>query len=142
MELWTPKYFKIEELVPKNLFNQYRDEQWRLWLLFDNRILLAADALRRKFGPATINDWSWGGSFNESGLRTPDCKYYSFTSQHSWGRALDLKFRDYDAETVRKVILNMQVAAGLITAIEDNVSWNHIDCRLPTVNNQIMVFNP
>jgi len=140
MNLWTPKYFRLEELVPPELFEEYRDKQWNLWLRFDNRILLAADLLREKYGPANINNWLWGGSFDDSGLRIPGREYYSPNSQHSFGRALDMRFRDADPETVRKAIVNREVAPGLISAIEADVSWNHIDSRLPDRSGQVIVF--
>lgn len=140
MNLWTPSWFRIEELVPPELFETYKDKQWKLWLMFDNRILKAADLLRDKFGPATINNWLWGGQYKASGLRAPESEYYSLTSQHAWGRALDLKFRDYDAETIRQAILRKEVAPGLITGIEADVSWNHIDCRIPTGTKEIFIF--
>jgi hypothetical protein len=50
------------------------------------------DALRDKFGPITVNDWSWGGTFKESGYRSATSRTGAKYSQHRYGRAFDCKF--------------------------------------------------
>lgn len=129
--MYKCKYFKIHELVPPELYKKYKDEEHRLWLLFDDRVLRTADALREKFGSAVVNDWYNGGNFSQSGLRTKESESYSETSQHTYGRALDLKFKGVDPQKIRDYIIDNPVEFYYIKGIEDfdKMSWVHIDVR-------------
>ena len=126
--MYKCKYFLIEELVPKSLYDTMHEDA--LWKLFDEDILKAADWLREKYGPATINNWKWGGVFHQSGIRTKDSEFYREGSAHSVGKALDMKFRDTTAEAIRA---DFRKAAEefeeipYIRRCEDGVSWLHID---------------
>ena len=138
MIYYTPKHFQLEELVSPGLFNQYKDRQHILWYQFDPKALFSIDGLRSIFGSCTINDWLWGGSYSQSGLRTPDSHYFSFLSQHTRARAFDNKFSDYSPEEVRQYILANPFKDELkyITCIEaDTPSWVHIDTRNHDKNN-------
>jgi len=128
--MYIPKHFKAHELVPKEIY-----EKWgiRSFMFMDDRLLKLCDALREEFGPATINNYMWKGDRVASGLRTPDSPHYSPTSQHSYGRAVDILFRNISAEDVRECIKNDPKAwcvngINSIT-LEDGVSWCHIDIR-------------
>jgi hypothetical protein len=78
----------------------------------------------------TINDWFWGGAFEDSGLRTSDSEYYSPTSQHSLGRAADIKFKNHTAAQAIKYIKNNHHKYPYLTFLElDTKSWVHIDVR-------------
>jgi len=107
-------------------------------MLFDDRILRTADYLRERFGPAFINTYALGQQVINayklrewSGLRTPGSLYFSPTSQHTYGRAFDMIFKEHGAEEIRQeIVSNPDDPAFLhINAIETNVSWLHIDCR-------------
>lgn len=123
------RYFKIHELVPKHIY-QTRNE--KAWELIDSRLIMLIDAIREDFGSATINNYAYGGERQWSGLRTPDSPWYSPTSQHSFGRAVDMLFKDYQAHEVREAIKANQdkylTICDTIT-IEDDVVWLHIDVR-------------
>jgi len=139
--MYKPKYFCIEELVPPDVFGQRGEKAWEL---LDERILKAADLLREEFGSITVNNWGWGGDFAESGLRIPNCTYYHTFSQHSYGRALDLKFRHAEPEDVRQYILmnEHEDFNGMIGGMElGTPTWVHIDCRT-RLYGKIKVFNP
>lgn len=132
MIAYKPKWFRIEELVSPRLFEQYRDRQHILWQQFDPRGLYSCDMLREIFGPATINDWLWGGKYVSSGLRLPGDEDYSLTSQHSHGRGFDYKFDNERPEIVRAFIIRNPQDERLkyITCIEkDTPTWLHGDCR-------------
>jgi len=136
------KYFSIEELVSPAMHKEVHEEA--LWRMFDPDVLKAADWLRERYGPATINDWKWGGEFSQSGLRTPESKYYSPTSQHSKGCALDLKFRNKTAQQIRDDLAEYQFQGNKIpyfTRVENQVSWLHIDTK-PTGQSELYFFNP
>lgn len=121
------RHFEVTELVPKQFFELHGAE--RSIRAIDQRVLITLDQLREYFGPCTINDYQWGGVFNESGLRTPDCEHYSPTSQHTFGRAMDCKFKHFTAENVRDIVIRSKVLFPYITFIEDKVNWFHFDVR-------------
>lgn len=122
------KYFKIFELVPLHIYKKYGD---KAFMFLDDRLLKSIDTLKEIFnkGTITINNYYWGGDRNWSGLRTPESPYYSPTSQHSFGRAVDCIFSKYDVEEVRKFIIDNPDKFPYIKGIELGVSWLHIDVR-------------
>ena len=121
--------FKIHELVPLKLFNTVHPDV--LWRMIDPRLIETIDKLKEVFpnGSMTINNYMWGGDRGWSGLRTKDSSYYSPTSQHSLGKAIDCIFSAYDFEEVRQYILNNPDEFPHIGGIELNVSWLHLDVR-------------
>lgn len=138
--MYKCKYFKIQELVPPEIYQSRGNKAWQL---MDVRLLKLIDNLREEFGTATINNWSWGGDRQWSGLRTKDSPYYSPTSQHTFGRAADILFK-VSAENVRQAIMEspeLFLVDGIESiTLENNVSWVHVDVR----NNDygVNLFNP
>lgn len=125
--------FFLDEYIPKELYLKwYLKKPHYLLGLLDPRLVHIDQVMRKRFGPTTINNWIHGGERQWSGIRTPDSDYYSFFSQHSWGRASDKVFRDAKADEVRKDIKEnydkIYKPLGL-TCIEDKVNWVHSDCR-------------
>lgn len=135
--MYQCKYFTIKELVSPKVYNKRGDKAWQL---FDIRALKMIDLLREHFGECVINDWSWGGEFKQSGFRTIWTKWWRMFSQHTFGRAFDMKFKDHTAFEVRKVLTEQWEtkfkrlfnAIGIysITLEEGkSVTWVHIDIR-------------
>lgn len=127
--MYKCKHFKAHELVPPSIYERFGE---RSFMFLDERILRLCDALRDRFGSATINNYKYGGDRVASGLRSPDSPYYSPTSQHSFGRAVDILFKDYSAEHVRDQIKSgcfdfCHIVSSM--TLEDGVSWLHIDIR-------------
>ena len=136
--MYKCEHFGIAEITPPALHAKFGE---KLWSLFDERLLMTLDALRKQFGTCTINDWSWGGAYKDSGLR--DENFYSSTqaylnsrSQHKYGRAADCKFKNVSAQEVRKYILQHPEQFPYITFIEcaplnngSDMNWVHIDVR-------------
>lgn len=120
------KNWQLHEVIPKELYHNYPVSY--LLRLIDNRIINAAQGLCDVFGAAVCNDWIAGGARNESGLRIPEHDNFSITSQHTYGRALDLVFKQYTAFEVRNYIRKHWLELG-IYGIETNVNWVHIDVR-------------
>lgn len=135
------EHFHIKELVAPEIYN-LRGE--RCWELFRTPLLIEIDAIRDKFGPVYINDWYKGGGFKYSGLRPFDCPIGSEFSQHKFGAAFDLKFKNVSPVEVFEHILEHSEHFPGITAMEDahqTKTWLHVDCRnheLP----EIWVLNP
>lgn len=134
-------YFKIHELVDPEIYHSRGEKAWQL---FDYRLLELIDNLREHYreeynASMTINDWKWGGNRQWSGLRTPSSKYYSSTSQHSYGRAVDFILKDVktkkriDMSIIRQEIIDNpdEFLFDPITCIEnfDGMTWAHIDIR-------------
>lgn len=124
--MYLPKHFQAYELVPPAIYQNRGEKSFEL---IDERVLITLDTLRETFGPCTINDWYWGGSFEQSGLRTPDAPEYSPTSQHSFGRAMDCKFKEITAAEARARVIEHRLLFPYITFMENDVSWFHFDVR-------------
>lgn len=126
-EQYRCKHFKIQELVSRKV---YKDRGDKAWELLDPRALETLDTLRDNLGVSlTVNDWSWGGGRQNSGLRMPGTKYYSRYSQHSFGRAFDVISSHVTADYMREHILNNEHLYPHIGSIELGVSWLHFDVR-------------
>lgn len=124
--LYIPEYFTIQELVPEYV---YKERGELAWELLDPLLLETIDVVRRKFGPATINNWHIGGNRQWSGLRTAASPVGSQYSQHMFGRAADMIFKDTTSDEATMFIMKNQSKFPLITGIELNVGWLHIDVR-------------
>lgn len=135
------KYFKIYELVDPEI---YKKRGERAWELFDSRLLDTLDIMREYYydkynSVMIINTWKWGGKRKWSGFRTPSSKYYSPTSQHSHGRAVDFLLQDrktkkyLDTQKIRDEIIENQNSFEFeyITCIEqfESMGWIHYDIR-------------
>lgn len=132
------KHFSIKELVTPQMYSDWGD---KCWSLFDDRLLRMIDMLREELGPCVINDWSWGGNFQHSGIRDEHFygsaeKYLASRSQHKYGRAVDLKFNKMPAQEVRKYLIEHKDQYADIKFVEcgplrsgKNMDWVHIDVR-------------
>ena len=135
------KYFKIEELVPLKLIDLIHKDL--LWKLVDDDLILAIDKIKKVFpkGSVSINTYKWAGDRTQSCVRTKNSKYYSSTSQHSLGKAVDCIFSAYTTDEVRDYILNSPDEFPTIGGVELGTSWLHIDVR-PRRNGKIITFTP
>lgn len=139
--LYKPEFFELEEFVSAPVFDRFGQSAW--WFI-DVRIVWTADAIRHYFDRAVkINSWKWGGPFQFRGFRPYQSADWKPWSQHSFGRAIDFDVQGMDAQAVRSEVLAHQKDPHFrfITAIEDDVSWVHVDCR-DTGKSEIMVFKP
>ncbi len=141
--IYKCQHFRIEELVPKVSTIGVENIDL-LWMIFDPLALRTLDALRDRYGPATVNDWIFGGSLVTSfnsfqivhthleyrGYRPPGCLEGARYSQHKFGRAFDVTFRHVEAEEVREDIRAHYYSMPQfhdIRRIEEDVSWLHFD---------------
>lgn len=138
--MYIPQHFKIEELTSPDICDPLNVHQW---FLFDDRILLTADYLRRRYGALECNTWLWHGNYVYRGFRPWNCKTGSTNSQHKLGRALDLIPLKVTVDEIREEIIAdpYREEFKFITAIESNVSWLHIDCRnYDKARNGLLIF--
>ena len=125
-----PKHFTIQELVPKDLFLQFYQQQYRLWQFLDARAVWTQDRLRDRFGKCYVNTWYKDGNRQYSGLRSMDCEVGAEFSQHKFGRAFDSINEDATSEEVRQDILTNNLEQyKYITCLEEDVDWVHFDVR-------------
>lgn len=134
---FVPNHFTIEEFIDPETLQNFKSKGLDPWTLMDPRILWCAEGLRTTFNvPFIINNWHTGGERSWSGLRTPKSPYYSSTSQHSFGKAVDIISPKMTAVQMRNFIFNdpWNDAWAYITAIEVTnggkpIDWLHIDVR-------------
>lgn len=141
MRIALTKYLNLDEYIPKELYLKYEKAPHKLIGMLDKRLIDSDHLLRIEFGPVIINNW-WNGNGdrNWSGIRTPGSPYYSFTSQHPWGRASDKIFIESKPHIVNKYIEENWIELG-ITAIEKQATWNHTDTRWYR-GNKLLIFKP
>lgn len=136
--MYIPKYFKVQELVTPELYAAKKDKAIEV---MDEKILMSLDAIRSFLGcPIIVNNWHINGKRSLCGWRPKDCAIGAKNSSHKSGMAVDF-ICGLSATAVRKLILNNQWRFPLITRMEDNVSWVHIDCKF-TGRKEIILFNP
>lgn len=133
------RYFRIEELVTREIFKARGEKAWEL---IDERVVITIDKLREKFGPIIINTWHQGGVLDERGLRNFLHAEGTEYSQHKFGRACDCSFKAVTAEEVRQYVLKSYDEFPYITCVERDVSWFHFDVRNHNYPMQIMVVSP
>jgi hypothetical protein len=120
------EYFTAEEFIPQHIFKKEGEAS----IAYMNpKIIGVANKLRHLTGtPLSCNTWKWGGNRNWSGLRDVTSPYYSATSQHSLGNAIDL-VSERPAHELRAFILENPDEFPDVTFLECGISWVHIDVR-------------
>jgi len=86
-----------------------------------------------------------GGTFINSGFRSPLCDVGAHFSQHKFGRAADLKLDGITPEEVRRDIIanfNLYREKTAITTIEAQTpTWLHVDVRFTNMEH-LLIVNP
>lgn len=128
--MYKCKHFELYELAPK----MYQDVGETLWELFDDRALETLDVLREKFGSMTVNNYHWNGANQFRGVRTSEFygsaeKNDHSRSQHKYGRAFDVTFKDHTAVEIRNYVVDHPEEFPHITFLEVGISWFHFDVR-------------
>ncbi len=137
-------FFKTQEFVPKETYTKFEENS--NWFV-DPRIRKLANFVRVYFGrPVTINNWLWGGQFNESGFREPTSTTGANLSQHRFGRAIDIKVSGMTPKQVYDaILLNEKVFMEQGLTCMENIAftptWVHLDVR-NTGLNKILIVNP
>jgi hypothetical protein len=131
--------FAVHEFVSKRIYDLCKEEA----IFIINPVLLNAVVHLKKVFPKrkiTINNWYWGGEFDDRGYRDSKSDTGSLLSEHRFGEALDCIIDGVDAETVRQYILLHQEEFPGITRIEQGVSWLHMDTKPHKRKEQIYAF--
>lgn len=139
---YAPRFFRPQELLPRETFAQVGDLGLRL---FPEWALRGLDALRVLHDqPIVINDWHTnGGSVQYRGWREPNCPVGAPRSRHKSGVAFDL--HSADLLGLLDLIMGCAPAIGILRLEEPKITlpkgYLHIEFTgAPVV--KIRVFNP
>jgi len=137
-------HFALHEFVPIHIYHRYgRNARW----FIRPEVVKLAEFYREWFDvPVTVNNWYWGGRFQERGFRVPETQTGSQYSQHKFGAAFDCNVRGLTADAVREEILNNAdefMNAGLTTLEHPAYAptWIHSDIR-STGMDEILIVKP
>lgn len=131
MAAYIPDNFILEELIPPELFNAWKDIQQKAWQSADYGALKTLQNLRNRYGKMRMNNWHTGGPNKYKGLRPMEYQGLTYLSQHKWFKAFDPTPLSEDPEKIRQDILADPFHEDFkyITCIEMGVSWLHFDTR-------------
>lgn len=148
------KYFHHHELVDRATYQRHGTDSWQF---FDTDILLSLLILREGINlPFDVNNWYWGGIYDERGLRTNICdivykktiKKRLYLSGHILGKAFDFKVKGMSSDKVRQWAVdhadlfpcNLQFE-NVNSATGKTISWVHMDSRYISSKPKIYLFN-
>jgi len=123
------KHFTIAELVSKQVLDLWGERA--TWFI-DPRIIEYLEFMRSRFGVVYVNNWFWGGKSDSRGFRNYDDPDGGKNSQHRYGRAVDITFKNFTPDIVRddiKVNWEELYKPLGISTIEEDVNWIHADLR-------------
>lgn len=156
--MYKCRYFGIQELVSRAAYNMFGELCWQF---FQEDILKDLDIAREawelyvrskypkeKVG-IIINNWSFGGSYNESGLRTNidslvKSKKTVYLSAHVLACGFDLKPTNGRHEEFHTLMCNLikQKKFKKFRRVENRKSaptWCHLDA-FRTPNDELIIF--
>ncbi len=146
------KYFKIHELVGKELYAKHGDESW---FVFETDALHCLLLIRVGLGRSMyLNNWFWGGNKDERGFRSNIqyiCKKKTdnnvlYVSGHPLGNAFDFIVKGMIAEDVRDWIVEHADIFPCKIRLEwkkngKPIKWTHIDTKWFSNNPKVYKFN-
>jgi len=146
------EFFKIEELVSKEVHKKYGEAAWRFMC---PRLLHTMLVVRRGLNRSiTVNNWHRGGSSQQRGLRENTCDMVSkktksnrlYLSAHTFGRALDFDVKGMTAVEVREWLVENEKTLPYKIRLENKmkgkpISWVHLDMIWEAKNPKVYLFN-
>ena len=138
-------YFRIEELVPQAVFLALGRASIELISPVAFTMLNQA---REILGVSlTVNNWFWGGNRQYSGFRpheyyTNIADYLKSRSQHKYGRAFDFIPKGMSTKDAIKMLIENHHSGSLISFIEIDRDWVHIDCRQNRNGEPLVLWSP
>lgn len=146
--MYQCKYFRLNELVSPGVYAHFGIFAWKF---LNQGMLRDLDLLRELWGkPIIINNYAWGGSYKESGLRCNTdsivkAKKTPYLSAHCLGLGFDIK-PEYikDLPDLIKCVQTNYHKFTTISRMENpqfTPSWLHLD-GLGDRENHLIIFNP
>lgn len=128
------RYFEIRELVCPHTYDRFGQSAW---MFLDADLLECLYILRNDLfsSPMIINNYAWGGTLTQRGLRCNICPIPLSRTQsnnihlsaHTMGKAFDATIEGITAEEARTEIKNTKELLPVNFRLEDDVSWLHFD---------------
>lgn len=128
------QFFAIEELVCPHTFRAWGDRSWQFLATnyLHTLLVVRKDILRV---PMHVNNYKWGGVFDERGLRCNICDLVkakslsgtSYLSAHVLGQGCDFTTKEFTAEQCRQKIILRRDLLPYPIRLEKDVTWCHID---------------
>lgn len=140
------KYFDIQELVCKHVYNRHKEGAWDF---IDDDLLSVLLFIREGLNkPIYVNSWQVGGSYTQRGYRCNCCALVRaksiagelYVSAHSLGKAADFTVEGMTAAEVRQWVTANADRLPHKVRMERGVSWVHIDVRHFEGDGQIKTF--
>lgn len=141
------KYFDLQELVCKHIYNKYGQSAWDF---FDKDLLAVLLYIRETLDKAIyVNNWQLkDGNLTQRGLRCQQCQMVKdktkdgkpYMSAHCLAKALDFDVKGMKAEDVRQWIVEHKKDLPHPIRLEDGVSWVHIDVRYDDEDKMVYKF--
>lgn len=140
------KYFDIEELVCKHVYNKFGEMAWEF---FNPKLLETLLVIREKLGkPIYVNNWQVGGNLTQRGLRCNVCQLVreksdlgkAYMSTHMQGTGIDFDVKGMSAHEVREWIKKNQILLPYPIRLEDGVTWVHLDMRTDGSKGKVVLF--
>ena len=151
------KYFDVEEIVSKKFYDTYKSLLGDNGILsrFDIRLLITMITIRECLdSPITINNWKWGGRFDERGYRDISTDMVlnrvsqnkTWASGHLFGAAFDFDVESKTANEVRKWLKENEDILPFPIRLERKlngkyISWVHLDVCYDPKNPKIYEFD-
>lgn len=150
------KYFNVEEIVSPQLFEKFKHKRNYFFLSrFDIRLLTTMVIIRESLDKSiTINNWKWGGKFQQRGFRdtsTPMVQTKSkndipWFSGHVVAMAFDFDVKSMSANEVRKWLKDNKEILPFKIRLEGKlndkyISWVHLDVISEPKNPKVYEFN-
>jgi hypothetical protein len=133
--------FSLVEFVPKSIWDKYGTFSTRF---IDKQLPIMAQGVRDFYKTGvTINDWSWGGGYSESGFRDPNTSTGAPLSSHKRGMAIDIKVKGVESSQVYKDVVGQWdiyfKALGVTSIEEGTVGWTHLSCEWTNINELLII---
>ena len=146
------EYFDIYELVGKRTYKKFGESAWQF---MDIRTLHCLLIIRKGLNKQIIvNDWKFGGSMEQRGLRTyvqnmiknMIQKKRLYLSPHIFGKAIDFSVKGMNAQEVRYWILQNSVLFPCKIRLEHRlkgkpITWVHLDTFHKESNPDVYFFD-
>jgi hypothetical protein len=141
MNIQGIKHYKLQEWVPKKIFEKFQDQSIR-FLRYDT--LKMMDDIRDYYNePITMNTWHKDNTHQYRGYRPPDCVIGSFYSDHKMGLAADFTVQGMTSDEVQKDIIQNwhRIFRHFgVTVLEiDTNGWTHVSRRFTGQNNLVII---
>ena len=143
------KYFKIQELVCRHVFDKHGEQAWRfLTTEFLHTLLVIRRDILQK--PMICNNWHSGGSFSQRGIRCNLCQIVNdytkknqlTTMPHVVGAGGDFSIVGMTAQEARNKITAEAGKLPNPIRLENEVTWLHVDVFDLNNGQKITLFNP